>query len=122
MANILVVDNQQWVVDICKEVLAGQGHQISTTDDIETVRKNVSFLNIDVVLLNLYLKYGYLVWDVLKDIKRQNPFLPVIIVTLYDTNLYNHHLDQADGFFIKKHCTHVKLNQKIDSLLACERA
>jgi hypothetical protein len=59
MANILVVDNQQWVVDICKEVLAGQGHQISTTDDIETVRKNVSFLNIDVVLLNLYLKYGY---------------------------------------------------------------
>ena len=81
MVNILIVDNQKWVLDLCKEGLTGEEYQISTTDDIETVRKNVFSFNPDIVLLNLYLKYGYLVWDVLKNIKRQDLKLPVIIVT-----------------------------------------
>ena len=41
MANILVVDNQKWIVDICSKALAGTEHNISTTDDVESVMQNV---------------------------------------------------------------------------------
>ena len=118
MANILIVDNHKWVLDLCIEGLIAEEHQISATDDIETVRENILSLKPDIVLLNLYLKYGTLVWDVLKDIKRQDKELPVIIVTLYDTNLYNRHLDEADGYLIKDHLAPVELRQKITALLS----
>lgn len=118
MANILIVDNQKWVLDLCEEGLTGEEHQLSATDDIETVRENILSLKPDLVLLNLYLKYGTLVWDVLKDIKRQDLELPVIIVTLYNTNLYNKHLDQADGYLIKDHLAPVELKQKVTALLS----
>ncbi len=117
MANILIVDNQKWALDLCEEGLTGEEHQVSATDDIETVRKNILSLKPDLVLLNLYLKYGVLIWDVLKDIKRQNPDLPVIIVTHYDTNLYNKHLDQADGYLIKNYLAPAELKQKVTALL-----
>ncbi len=117
MASILIIDNQKWVLDLCVDVLGAEEHRISTTDDIETVSKNIWSLKSDLVLLNLYLKYGVLVWDVLKDIKRQNPDLPVIIVTCYDTDLYNKHLDQADGYLIKNCLAPVELKQKVTALL-----
>jgi DNA-binding response OmpR family regulator len=118
VANILIIDNQKWVLDLCEEGLTGEEHLVSATDDIETVRENILSLKPDLVLLNLYLKYGTLVWDVLKDIKRQGPDLPVIIVTLYNTNLYNKHLDQADGYLIKDHLAPAELRQKITALLS----
>jgi len=117
MANILVIDNQQWVLELCKECLAAEEHQISTTDDIETVSKNILSLNPDIVLLNFYLKYGVHVWDVLRDIKSQDPDLPVIIVTLYGNHLYNPDLDQADGYLINNCLAPVELKQKITALL-----
>ncbi len=117
MAKILIVDDQSWVSDLCMEGLVDERHHVFATDDIEKVRKKILSLSPDIVLLNQYLKHGFLVWDVLQDIKKQAPHLPVLIVTEFDTHLFCSRLSQADGYLIKNQTAPVKLKQKISALL-----
>ena len=118
MANILIIDDQAWVTDLCKEGLAGEGHRILATDNIESVGKNVLSFKPNIVLLNQYLKYGFLVYDVLRDIKMQNPNLPVLIVTAYDNiHLSSSRLSHADGFLFKSPAAADKLRRKVSALL-----
>jgi DNA-binding NtrC family response regulator len=116
MANILIIDDQAWVKDLCKESLAGEGYNVLTTDDIESVMKNILSFNPHIVLLNQYLKHGFLVWDVLQDIKMQNPNLPVLIVTAHETHLFCPHLSQADEYLVKSHTAADELREKISHL------
>ena len=117
MANILIIDDQKWVIDLCREGLDLERHKVSATDNIESVRENIFSLKPDFVLLNLYLKYGFFVWDVLKDIKMQDPDLPVLIVTPYDKYLFDSRLSQADGYVINSHFVCEELKQKIVTLM-----
>lgn len=117
MANILLIDDQRWIKDLCREALTGQGHTVSTTNNIEAVMTNVLSFKPQIVLLNQYLKRGYLVWDVLRDIKMRDPSLPVLIVTAHDTHLYDGQLSQADGYLVKSHSAADELRQKISELL-----
>ena len=117
MANILIIDDQEWVLDLFSESLLDEGHNISTTDDIKSVMSNVSSFKPDLVLLNLYLKHGFNVWDVLQDIKKQDSTLPVIIVTTSDTYLYGPRLSQANGYTIKSWLAPDELKQKISIAL-----
>ncbi len=117
MANILVIDDQRWIKDLCREALAGRGHTVSTTDNIEAVMENVLSFKPQIVLLNQYLKRGFLVWDVLRDIKMRDPDLPVLIVTAHDTHLYDRQLSQADGYLVKSHSAADELRKKISELL-----
>ena len=55
MSNVLVIDDQKWVVDLCKDELAGEMCKVSATDNVESVRENIFSFKPDVVLLNLYL-------------------------------------------------------------------
>jgi len=122
MANILIIDDQTWAWDLCRAGLAGEGHKVSTTDDVDSVRKNVLSFRSDIVILNLYLKHGFCVFDVLRDIKMQNPNLPVLIVTAYDTYLNDSRLSQADGYVVKSCFAGNELKQKIATLLSREPA
>ena len=117
MANILVIDDQRWIKDLCREALAGQGHTVSMTDNIKAVMENVLSFKPQIILLNQYLKRGFLVWDVLRDIKMRDPSLPVLIVTAHDTHLYDGQLSQADGYLVKSHSAAGELRQKISELL-----
>jgi DNA-binding NtrC family response regulator len=117
MANVLIIDNQAWVKDLCRESLAGEGYNVSTTDDVESVMKNILSFNPHIVLLNQYLKHGFLVWDVLQGIKKRHPNLPVLIVTAHDTHLFCPHLSQADGYLVKSHTAADELREKISNLL-----
>lgn len=117
MANILIIDNQAWVRGLYKEVLSGEGHKVSTTDDIESVRKNIFSFKPDLVLLNLYLKQGFIVWDVLRDIKMQDKNLPVLIVTAHEANVAKSHLSQSDGYLVKSLTAADELRQKVSTLL-----
>ena len=117
MANILIIDDQKWVKELYEEGLQGEAHTVSATDDVERVMKNVFSFNSDIVLLNLYLKHGFLAWDVLRDIKTQDPNLPVLIVTAYDNFLFDSRLSQADGYLIKNPCAVDELKQKVSLLL-----
>jgi DNA-binding response OmpR family regulator len=117
MANILIIDDQKWVMDLCKEGLEGDEHNIATTDDVESVRKNVLSFRPNIVLLNQYLKHGFLVWDVLRDIKMQAPNLPVLIVTAHDTYLFGPRLSQADGYLVKSYTAADELRKKVSALV-----
>ena len=117
MANILIIDDQKWVIDLCREELAGEGHKVSATDNIESVRKNIFSFKPDLVFLNLYLNHGFIVWDVLRDIKMQDQDLPVLIVTAFANYLFDSRLSQADGYVIKSHFVRDELKQKISTLI-----
>ena len=117
MANILIVDNQEWVIELYREGLLAEGYKVLATDDIESVRKNIFSFKPDLVLLNLYLKHGFIVWDVLRDIKMQDTNLPVLIVTAHETNVAKSHLSQGDGYLVKSHTAASELRQKVSTLL-----
>jgi hypothetical protein len=38
MANILIIDDQEWAKDLCREGLTGESHRIQAKDDIESVK------------------------------------------------------------------------------------
>jgi DNA-binding NtrC family response regulator len=117
MPNILIIDDQAWVKDLCRDSLADQGYTVSTTDDVEAVMENIFSFNPHIVLLNQYLKHGFLVWDVLQGIKTQHPNLPVLIVTPHDTSRFDPHLSQANGYVVKSHTARYDLREKISNLL-----
>jgi DNA-binding NtrC family response regulator len=117
MANILIIDDQSWIKDLCRKGLTGEKYNVSTTDNIEAVTKDISSFKPNVVLLNQYLKHGFLVWDVLKEIKLHAPDLPVLIVTIHDTHLDCPQLSMADGYVVKGHSAAEELKQKITNLL-----
>ncbi|RZB37769.1 MAG: hypothetical protein SRB2_00871 [Desulfobacteraceae bacterium Eth-SRB2] len=117
MANILIIDDQEWTKDLCREGLTGESHRVQATDDIESVCKNILSFKPNIVLLNLYLKHGFIVWDVLRNIKIQEPNLPVLIIAPYHNYLFNHRLSQADGYLLKSHSAGDELKQKISALL-----
>ena len=117
MANILIIDDQAWIKDLCREGLAGEEHEVSATDNIEAVIENVLSFKPNIVLLNQYLKRGFLVWDVLHGIKTRNPDLPVLIVTKHDTHLHDLQLSKADGYLVKSCTAADELRQKVSDSL-----
>ncbi|UCH22145.1 MAG: response regulator [Deltaproteobacteria bacterium] len=117
MAHILIVDDQKWVKDLCSEALSAEKYKITVTADIKTVMKDVSIFKPDLVLLNLYLKHGFNGWDVLLDIKTQNPRLPVLMITAHDKCLFDSRLSQANGYVINGCFAREDIKQKISSAL-----
>ncbi len=117
MANILIVDDQAWIKELCREGLTGEGYNIYATDNIEAVTEDILSFEPHVVLLNQYLKHGFFAWDVLKEIKNRNPNLPVLVVTFHDTHLKCPQLSLADGYVVNSHMASQELRQKITALL-----
>jgi DNA-binding NtrC family response regulator len=117
MANVLIIDDQAWIKDLCRKGLDDEKYNVSTTDNIEAVTEDILSFKPNVVLLNQYLKHGFLVWDVLKEIKVHDPDLPVLIVTIHDTHLDCPQLSMADGYVVKSHSAPEELRQKISDLL-----
>ena len=113
MVNILIVDDQKWLEDLCSKALIDEGYRITVTSDIEAVMQNITNFNPDLVLLNLYLKHGFNGWDVLLDIKSQDPGLPVFMVTAHDKSLYDPRLSKADGYIIDGCFAHEDMKKKI---------
>jgi DNA-binding response OmpR family regulator len=100
MANILIIDDQPCVRQVLSEELAGEGYWVTGVGDAGSARAHLKALSPDLVLLDLYLDgpYG---WDLLRDIKRQDPSLPVLILTAYDSFVDDPRLSKADGYVIK---------------------
>lgn len=121
MINILIVDSQKWVKDLCQQGLTGEEYKVSSTDDVDAVSKNILSFKPNIVLLNQYLRYGFYVWDVFDDIKMQDQNLPVLIVTEHDPHLYVSNLSQADGYIVKSPTAAAELRKKVSALLGREQ-
>lgn len=116
MAQILIVDDQPYVREFLSEELAHDGYRTKTIGDPDSIWGHLTNWRPDVVLLDLYLD-GFKGWDILGDIKRIAPDLPVLILTAYDTFEQDPRLSQADGYVIKSFVDLDKLKEKIADVL-----
>ena len=116
MPGILIVDDQPCVRALLSEELVHEGYRVEGLDDAESVRTRLRFMRPDLVLLDLYLD-GADGWELLRDIKRQDPELPVLIVTAYDSFADDPRLSQADGYVVKSFVALDELKQKIADVL-----
>jgi CheY-like chemotaxis protein len=118
MATILIVDDQPHLRELLSLELEDSGHEVEGVGDVQSVKTYFQDSKPDLVLLDLYLN-GFEGWDLLRDIKNENPDLPVLIVTAYDNFKRHPALAQADGYVVKSFIGLDGLKQKIDQLLAC---
>lgn len=116
MPNILISDDQAYVREFLSEELAHEGYRVASIGDAESFWRYIRDSRPDLVLLDLYLD-GFEGWEVLCDIKRENPNLPVIIVTAYDSFEDDPRLSQADGYVVKSFVALDELKQKIADIL-----
>jgi len=100
MANILIVDDQPCVRELLSEELISEGYRVAAAGDVKSARGQLRSSQPDLVILDLYLD-GPEGKDLLCDIKGQNPDLPVIIFTAYDSYVSDPRLSLADGYVIK---------------------
>ena len=100
MPTILVVDDQHCIQELVAEELMDEGYEVETVGDAIGAQQYVRASHPDLVLLDLFLGEpdG---WDVLHDMKRQAPHLPVIVFTAYDSFKDDPRLSKAHGYVIK---------------------
>ena len=115
MAHILIIDDQPHLGEFLAEDLADEGHHLTCVEDADSVFGLLRESRPDLILLDLYLQ-GFEGFDLLRDIKRQEPNLPVLILSAYDSFLDDPRLAAADGYVIKDIDTE-KLREKIAEVL-----
>ena len=116
MTSILIVDDQPHVREFLSEALAQEGYRTTSIGDAESIWGQLKESRPDVVLLDLYLG-GFKGWDILHDIKKKEPDLPVLILTAYDNFQEDPRLSQANGYVIKSFVALDKLKLKIADVL-----
>jgi two-component system, response regulator, stage 0 sporulation protein F len=120
MVHILIVDDQPSVRKFLSEELEHDGYWIESVGDSDSIWKHLDTWQPDVVILDLYLE-GFKGWDILRDIKKKAPELPVVIFSAYDTFQEDPRLSQADGYVIKSFVDLHQLKEKIANVLERKR-
>lgn len=100
MTKILIIDDQACIRRLVSDVLIANGYEVQAVGDAQSVNERLASFQPDLVLLDLYLD-GPDGFDLLKDIKRKQPKLPVIIMTAYDSYGGDPRLSEADRYMIK---------------------
>jgi len=100
VADVLIVDDQPCVRELISEELICAGHQVTGVGGAESLMVHLRSKHFDLVLLDLYLD-GPTGFELLGDIKREYPDLPVIIVTAYDNFADDPRLSGASGYVLK---------------------
>jgi len=118
MANILLVDDQPYMGEFLAEELADMGHRLKWVGDGDSLILDLDEVRPDLVLLDLCIN-GFEGWDLLKQIKRYDKRIPVIILTAYDSFSGDPRLSQADGYVIKDFVTDT-LKEKIAETLGSD--
>jgi DNA-binding NtrC family response regulator len=100
MAQILIIDDKPAVRALFEEELKSKGHQVTALGDTALVEPTIRLQKPDLVLLDLYMKENR-GWGVLEAIKSQNPSLPALIITAYDSYSGDPRMALAEGIVIK---------------------
>jgi DNA-binding NtrC family response regulator len=115
MPNILIVDNQPCVRQLLSHELICEGYGVATAGNAKSARGHLKCSQPDLVLLDLCLD-GFDGFGLLKDIKAQDPDLPVIMVTAYSNFADDPRLFQADAYVVKS-LDFMELKQTITDVL-----
>ena len=116
MRSILIIDDQPHMRQLLSEELWDIGCKVESVEDVKLVGQCFEDSSPDLVVLDLYLK-GFDGWEVLGDIKRRHPRVPVLIVTAYDSYRNDPRASRADGYMVKSFTHLDELKQKIADLL-----
>ncbi len=100
MANILLMDEKAGVRQLLAEELAYRGYTVMTVGNVALVDEIIRFSNLDLVILDLYVK-GEHRWDLLLNIKQQDPHLPVLVVTDFGSYRRDPRSTLAAGLLVK---------------------
>ena len=99
MLSILIVADPG-VRELLAEELAFDGYTVMNTGDGETAGEIIRFSKPALVILDPLLPGQYR-WDLLMNIKKDDPCLPVLIVTDFACHIQDPHLVLADGYLNK---------------------
>ena len=119
MSTILIIDDEPWVRELLAEELQQEGYRIHSAEDNKRISEYVSTSPPGLIILDLYLKemHG---WDVLRDIKKYAPSVPVLIFTAYDGYRDDPRLSDAAGYVVKNSNLR-ELKQKVADLLGSDQ-
>ncbi|MBW1839455.1 MAG: sigma-54-dependent Fis family transcriptional regulator, partial [Deltaproteobacteria bacterium] len=115
--KILVIDDNEWIRDTLKQLLAMSGYQVDVANDGEKGIKKVKSQNYDVVLTDIQMpKVDGM--ELLKQIKEYNPALPVVMITGFPTvDTAIQAMRQGASDFITKPFRYEQVSMTVDKLM-----
>jgi two-component system response regulator (stage 0 sporulation protein F) len=116
MSSILIVDDQPYLRELFSQELVDEGYGIESVPCAESAILHIRHSKPDLVLLDLYLD-GFEGWDVLRQIKRWAPQIPVLIVTAYDNYEDDPRLSSADVYVLKSFTNLTELKKKMAEII-----
>ena len=114
--RVLVVDDDESVRESLSKVLLDAGYEVALAADGQTALEQFDPGQIDLLLLDIGLpdKSG---WDTFENINRQNPLLPVIVITGH-TGQFNMASAAGAGALLEKPLDAPQLLETMEELLA----
>ena len=100
MKKILIIYDYASVRELLTEELAAEGHLVVPIGKPALAKEVISTLRPDLLLLNLHID-GKDRWDVLEEIKKQDPYLRVLVLRTHDGYQEDLRGSSADVYVIK---------------------
>ncbi len=83
MASILIVDDDQAQLTILQRILKREGYTVETVGDSKAALESLEMQMFDLVISDMWMSSRFEGRDLLREIKRTDPDLPVLIMTAY---------------------------------------
>ena len=83
MASILIVDDDQAQLTILQRILKREGYTVDTVGDSKAALETLDKQMFDLVISDMWMSSRFEGRDLLREIKRTDPDLPVLIMTAY---------------------------------------
>jgi len=99
MKKILILDRYPPVRELLAEELAAEGNTVVPIGSPQSIWSLLHTFEPDLIIMDLFMN-GKWQWNILREIKKQNPRLPVLIFTAGFPE-GDRRLSQADGWVIK---------------------
>jgi DNA-binding response OmpR family regulator len=119
MAKILLVDDEEYILELYSEELSDEGHQVVTLNSGDQVIGMIGLHKPEIVVLDIKL----VEWDgleLLQDIRNHYYDLPVILCTAYDTYKEDPKSITAD-YYVVKSFDLSELKAKIKKVIDAQR-
>ncbi|MCG9128215.1 sigma-54-dependent Fis family transcriptional regulator [Candidatus Poribacteria bacterium] len=83
MASILIVDDDQDQLRILQRILQRDGHDVDTVEESQTALEKIKVQMFDIVISDMWMSSRFEGRDLLREIKKVDPALPVLIITAF---------------------------------------
>ena len=82
MADILIVDDEADIRDLISDLLEDENHKSRTADDADSAFAQIEAAAPDLIILDIWLQGSRMDGiEILKNVKRNNPGIPVVIIS-----------------------------------------